>query len=67
MPNWEEIDDDSITLDELTEELFIFMVYMKEEDVKTFEKLCIKNVSNITEVNVGDCIKYENPVTKIRK
>ncbi len=27
----------------------------------------MKNYTNINEMNVGDTIKYENPITKIRK
>ena len=67
MTKWKFIEDHEITLDELCEELFVFVVFMDPSQTESFERHYMKNHITINEINVGDRIKYENPASKIKK
>ena len=42
------------------------MVYMSESDVPAFEKNYMRKITNLSDINLGDCINYENPKTKLK-
>lgn len=61
MKKWEQIDDLSIALAELTTEIIVYIAGVAEKDVDAFCKKHKKIPKDISEINVGDEVKFEHP------
>jgi hypothetical protein len=65
MVKWEPIPDLDYMFSELTTDVVIFVVYIDLSIEETFKKHHIRIPKHISEINVGDYLKFTDPQTKV--